>query len=109
MVGVKAVVVLAAVRELDIDGQETGFYELEIEQQPSRSAIAVNKRMDGFEFEVEQGCGFQYVLLLFPDGILLEQLIDSRFYHIGLGRCVECSDDADRDVPLLAAIFSVVH
>ena len=57
MVGVKAVVVLAAVRELDIDGQETGFYELEIEQQPSRSSIAIDKRMNGLEFEMEQGYG----------------------------------------------------
>ena len=40
-IAVKAVVVLAAARELDVDGQKPGLDELQVEEEPSRSAVAV--------------------------------------------------------------------
>lgn len=53
MIGVEAVVVLAAIRKLDVDREKSGLYELEIEQQPSCTSVAVNKGMNGFKFKVE--------------------------------------------------------
>ena len=91
MIGVEAVVVFAAVRKLNIDGQEACFYELKVEQQPPRSTVSVNKRMNRLEFEVEQCDGFQYMFFFFPEGILLKQLIDGRFYLIRLKWGMECS------------------
>ena len=53
MVFVKCIIICNSVRELDINGWLTGLHQFHIYQQPPRSTITVNKRMDSLELNME--------------------------------------------------------
>ena len=107
VVAVEGFIISFPVGEFDIDRRITALHQEQVQNQSAGAAVAVHKRMDALKFQMEKRrCldRMQFLICRF-----FYQLFDHFSNQVRFRRRVVCTQNANRDAPVDAAIFWPVH